>query len=152
MNPISYNLKRHVELLKFEENANSQENYLLTEEFLELCKYSAIVEAHILWLKRFEVISVMQQFLNKEITAFEFHDRVFGLRRTHQIDSKNLISKLASEEIKDFVPNPDSKKIDGFLSALYFECEGFEVDGEEELFYNTIENGFLRLKEVLNEK
>jgi hypothetical protein len=72
------------------------------------------------------VASLIQTFLNKEINAEEFHDNVFGLRRNHIDKCNKFLSKLVSEEIKEFFPTKESYKLKGFLSSLYFECEHFD--------------------------
>ena len=107
---MNYNLKRHVELLKWKEKVLSQNKYFFKQnqaEALELSKYSAAVSQHIFWENRFEVASVIQTFLNKEMDGQEFHDSVFGLRRKHRVKYDTFLSKLVSEELKDFYPTKD---------------------------------------------
>jgi hypothetical protein len=58
--------------------------------------------------ERFEVASLIQAFLKKEMDGEEFHDSVFGLRRKHIAKYEKFLSKLVSEEIKDFFPNNES--------------------------------------------
>ena len=155
MNVISYNLKRHIELLNHQKNVISQDKSFFKEnqaEFLELSRYNAAVDQHIFWENRFEVASLIQTFLNQEINAEEFHDSVFGLRRNHIDKCDKFLSKLVSGEIKEFFPNKESYKLKGFLSSLYFECEHFEVNSDEETFYNSIRNGFLKFQKILNEE
>jgi hypothetical protein len=70
MNIITYNIKRHVELLKYEKKVRSQNKSFFKEnqtEYLELSKYNVAVDNHIFWEDRFEVASLIQAFLNKEI-------------------------------------------------------------------------------------
>eukprot|EP00797_Seminavis_robusta_P027559 Sro51_chlor_g029820.1 ORF-100 (101) ;mRNA; f:46252-46554 len=88
----------------------------------------------------------MEDFLSKKINAHEFHDSVFGLRRKHSEKCKRFLSKLVSEEIKDFCPNKNAHKLKGFLSALYFECEHFETNFDEAELYTSIENGFFKFQ------
>ena len=155
MADINYNLKRHIELLKRKEKVISQNKSFFKEnrtESLELSEYSAAVSQHIFWEDRFEVASVIQAFLNKEMDGQEFHDSVFGLRRNHIDKCDKFLSKLVSEEIKEFFPNKESYKFKGFLSFLYFECEHFEMNWDEERFYNSIRNGFLKFQKILNEE
>jgi hypothetical protein len=152
MNDINYNLKRHVELLKRKEKIISQNESFFKEnrtESLELSKYSAAVSQHIFWEDRFEVASVIQAFLNKEMDGQEFHDSVFGLRRKHLAKCDKFLSRLVSEEIKDFYPTKESYKLRGFLSALYFECEHFETNFDEDELYTSIRTGFLKFQKIL---
>lgn len=117
---------------------------------MQLSQYNAAVDQHIFWEDRFEVASLIQTFLNKEINAEEFHDNVFGLRRNHIDKWNKFLSKLVSEEIKEFFPTKESYKLEGVLSSLYFECEHFEINWDKETFYNSIQNGFLKFQKALN--
>lgn len=94
----------------------------------------------------------MQTFLNKEITAEEFHGSVFGFRRNYLDKRDKFLSKLVSGEIKEFSPNKESYKLKGLLSSLYSICDdaGYEEDAEE--FYDSIQNGFLKFQKILNEE
>jgi hypothetical protein len=155
MNVINYNFTRHIELLNHQKNVISKDKSFFKEnqvEFLELSRYNAAVDQHIFWENRFEVASLIQTFLNKKINAKEFHDSVFGLRRNHIDKCNKFLSKLVSEEIKEFFPNKESYKLKGFLSSLYFECEHFEMNWDEERFYNSIRNGFLKFQKILSEE
>ena len=117
------------------------------KEALELSEYSANVSQHIVWEDRFEIASVMEDFLSKKIDAHEFDDSVFGLRRKHSEKCKRFLSKLVSEEIKDFCPNKNAHKLKGFLSALYFETNFDEAE-----LYTSIENEFFKFQIILNEE
>ena len=151
----NYNLKRHIELLKQEKKILNEKKSFWKEnpeEALELINYGAKVSEHIEWEDRFEIASVIEDFLSKKINAHEFHDSVFGLRRKHSEKCKRFLSKLVSEEIKDFCPNKNAHKLKGFLSALYFECEHFETNFDEAELYTSIENGFFKFQIILNEE
>ena len=91
---INYNLKRHIELLKQEKKILNEKKSFLKEnpkEALELIKYGAKVSQHIVWEDRFEIASVMEDFLSKKINAHEFHDSVFGLCRQHLEKCKRFL-------------------------------------------------------------
>lgn len=97
----------------------------------------------------------MQEFLSRKINAEDFCNRVFELRRNHITECKEFLFKLASGEIKNFVPNKKSPKLKGFLSSLYFECEDYIEninDYNDDEFYTCIQNGFLKYQEALREK
>ena len=119
---------------------------------MELSQSNAAIDQHIFWEDHFEVASLIQTFLNKEINAREFHESVFGLRRNHIDKCEKFLSKLVSEEIKEFFPKKESYKLKGFLSSFYFECEHFEIHWDEETFSNSIRNGFLKFQKILNEE
>lgn len=152
---INYNLKRHIELLKQKKKILNEKKSFLKEnpkEALELIKYNVEVSQHIVWKDRFEIASVMENFLSKKINAHEFHDSVFGLHRKHLEKCKRFLSKLVSEEIKDFCPNKHAPKLKGLLSTLYFECENFETNFDEAELYTSIEGVFLKFQIILNEE
>jgi hypothetical protein len=117
MNVISYNIKRHIELLKYEKKVRSQNKFFFKEnqtECFKLSKYNVAVDQDIFWKNRFEVASLIQAFLNKEIDGEKFHDSVFGLRRNHIAKCEKFLPKLISEDIKEFFPNKKSYKSKGF--------------------------------------
>jgi hypothetical protein len=75
---INYNLKRHIELLKQEKKILNEKKSFLKEnpkEALELIKYGAKVSQHIVWEDRFEIASVMEDFLSKKINAHKLKGR-----------------------------------------------------------------------------
>lgn len=155
MTNLKYNLERHIELLKKEKNIRNEKKSFLKEnrkEAFELLDYNIHVEEHIEWEERFEIASVIENFLDKQINAHEFHDCVFGLRRKHIQKCERFLLKLVSEEIKNFYPNKNALKVKGFLSALYFECEHFETNFNEEELYNSIKSGFFKFQKILNEE
>ena len=155
MNDINYNLERHIELVKLKEKFRNQNKSFLQEkkaEFSELLKYEIVINNHIFWKDRFEVASIMQAYLNKEMDSHEFHNIVFRLRSEHLAKCKKFICKLVFGEIKNFFPDKNSYKLKGFLSALYFECEHFETNFDEDEFYNSIKEGFLNFQKAINEE
>ena len=115
------------------------------KETRELIKYGAKVSQHLVCEDRFEIASIMEDFLSKKINVHEFHDSVFGLRCKHSEKCKRFLSKLVLEEIKNFCPNKNAHKLKGFLSALYFECEHFEMNFDEAELYTSIENGLFKI-------
>lgn len=45
-----------------------------------------------------------------------------------------------------------SGQLTAIFYSLYFECEHFEVNSDEETFYHSIRNGFLKFQKILNEE
>jgi hypothetical protein len=69
--------------------------------------------------------------------------------------SSCLINGRRSEgsgTVKDFQPDVRLKKLSGFLTGLYCECEHFAEDYENDEFYTSIKNGFLNFQKALNEE
>jgi hypothetical protein len=94
----------------------------------------------------------MQDFLNRKIDGQEFFDRVFGLRRNLMIERDQFLVQLGAGEVKDFQPDPRSKKLSGFLDGLFCYYDDFMEDYENDQFSNAMQNGFLNFQKALNEE
>ena len=152
-----YNQQRHIQLLKRSQDFKDQGKSFYKEspeESLELSSYNAAVEENIFWQQPYKVAELMQDFLNKKIDGQKFCGRVFGLRRNLMIASDKFLIQLSAGEVKDFQPDPRSKKLSGFLTYLYSEYEYFAdaEDSEKKEFYDSIKNGFLNFQKALNEE
>lgn len=156
---MTYNQKRHIELLKRSQDLKNQRKNLFIEnpeEDFELSEYNITVEEHVFWQDRDQVALLMENFLNKKIDGELFCDQIYGLRckliNTCEKFKLELIS--SSEKIKDFQPDGRSKKLSGFLTDLYCECEYFAEaeDYQNEEFYDSIKDCFLKLQKALNEE
>ena len=150
-----YNQQRHIQLLKRSQDFKDQGKFFYKEspeESLELSSYNAAVEENIFWQQRYKVAELMQDFLNRKIDGQKFCDRVFGLRRNLMIASDKFLIQLGAGEVKDFQPDPRSKKLSGFLSGLFCYCDDFMEDYENDQFSDAMQNGFLNFQKALNEE
>ena len=149
---MKYNQKRHIELLKRSQDLKNKKKNLFIEnqeEDFELSEYNIAVEEHFFWQDREQVTFLMKNFLNKKIDGKSFCDQVYGLRRKliNTCEKFNLELISSSEKTKNFQPDGRSKKLSGFLTGLYCECEHFAEaeDYQNEKIYDSIKNGFLKL-------
>lgn len=152
---MTYNQQRHVQLLKRSQDFKNQGKSFYKEspeESLELSSYNAAVEENILWQQRYKVAELMQDFLDRKIDGQKFCGRVFGLRRNSMIASDKFLIQLGAGEVKDFQPDPRSKKLSGFLTGLFCYCDDFMEDYENDEFSNAMQNGFLNFQKALNEE
>jgi hypothetical protein len=94
----------------------------------------------------------MQDFLNRKIDGQEFCDRVFGLGRNLMIARDKFLVQLGAGEVKDFQPDPRSKKFSGFLDSLFCYCDDFMEYYENHQFSNVMQNGFLNFQKALKEE
>ena len=98
----------------------------------------------------------MKNFLNKKIDGKSFCDQVYGFRRKliNTCEKFNLELISSSEKIKDFQPDGRLKKLSGFLTSIYCECEYFgeAEDYQNEEFYNSIKKGVLNFQKALNKE
>nr|YP_010448046.1 hypothetical protein NRL27_pgp011 [Nitzschia dubiiformis]UTQ75527.1 hypothetical protein [Nitzschia dubiiformis] len=151
--------KKNIELLKRSQDLKNQKKNLFIknqEEDFELSEYNIAVEEHIFWQDRDQVALLMEDFLNKKIDSELFSDQVYGLHRKliNTCEKFKLELTSSSEKIKDFQPDGRSKKLSGFLTDLYCECEYFTEaeDYQNKKFYDSIKNGFLNFQKYLNEE
>ncbi len=152
---MTYNQQRHIQLLKRSQDFKNQGKSFYKEspeESLELSSYNVAVEEKIFWEQRYKVDELMQDFLNRKIDGQEFCDRVFGLRRNLMIARDQFLVQLGAGEVKDFQPDPRSKKLSGFLDGLFCYCDDFMEDYENDQFSNAMQNGFLNFQKALNEE
>lgn len=113
------------------------------EEDFQLDESNIIVEEDFFWPDWDQVALLMKNFLNKKIDGELFCDQVYELRRKliNTCEKFNLELISSSEKIKDFQSDEKSKKLSGFLTGLYCECEDFTEAYQNEEFYDSIENG-----------
>jgi hypothetical protein len=150
-----YNQQRHIQLLNRSEDLKNQGKSFYQEspeESLELSSYNVAVEEKIFWEERYKGEELMQDFLNRKIDGQEFFDRVFGLRRNLMIERDQFLVQLGAGEVKDFQPDPRSKKLSGFLDGLFCYYDDFMEDYENDQFSNAMQNGFLNFQKALNEE
>jgi hypothetical protein len=149
---MSYDEQKHIELLKRHEYFKNQGKLFYhenKEEFFEMYDYDIQVEEKIFWEQRYKLHEFMQEFLNKKIDGQEFCARVSKLRSNLIIATKQFLVQLRTGEVKDFQPNPKSKKLTYFLTFLFCYCDDFMEDYENEEFCEAIQNGFLNLLSLL---
>lgn len=148
---MKYNQERHIELLKRSEDFKNQGKNLVfenREEDFELSQYNIAVEEHFFWQDRDQVALLMEDFLNQKIDGQSFCDHVGGLRRKLRNRCEKFFLELisSSEKIQDFHPDERGKKLSGFLTYLFCECEDFDEDYEK--LYDSIKNGFLNFQKA----
>jgi hypothetical protein len=138
-----YNFERHISLLQISEDLKNQGKSLYKENLdqaLELSSYNSQLSLHILWENYMEPFLLMRNFLNKKIDGQEFCNEVMTLRSKHISDTDKFLSKLVSGEVKEFCPDKNSYKLNGFLTSLFCACENFDENYETEKFKTCIES------------
>nr|UQS76325.1 hypothetical protein [Haslea ostrearia] len=152
---MTYNQQRHIQLLKRSQDFKDQGKSFYNEspeESLELSSYNVAVEQEIFWQQRYKVDELMQDFVNRKIDGEDFCGGVFGLHRNLIIARDQFLVQLGAGEVKDFQPDPRSKKLSGFLTSVYCYCDDFMEDYENDQFSNAMQNGFLNFRKALNEE
>ena len=62
----------------------------------------------------------------------EFYSKVFGLQRNLIIAYDSFLVQLGTGEVKDFQPDPRSKKLSSFLTGLSCSYDNFMKDSEND--------------------
>ena len=148
---MTYNQKRYIELLKRSEDLKNLGKSLYQEskdEYLELTKYEGAIESYIYWKSRTLFILLMEKFVNRIITGKEFSDEFLGLRQKLIYECYGFLEELGSEKLKDFQINPRSYGFGSLISFLRVECDNFSEDYQNEEFYDSIKDCFLKLKKL----
>jgi len=149
-----YNRKRYIKLLQYEQDLKNQGKSLSDEnkdEDFELLKYKASISSYISWKNRTQFLLLMEKFVNKTISGEEFNDDFFELRQRMKNEYECFHKELCSDKFKDFQIDPRSTGFGSLISFLRAECDNFTEDYQNEEFYNSIKDCFLKLQEAVNE-
>ena len=152
---MTYNHKRYIELLKRSEDLKNlgrsfyQES---TDEYLELVTYEAAIASYLYWKSRTLFVLLMEKFVNKIISGEEFSDSFLVLRQRLIYECDGVLKELRSEKLKDFQIDPRSYQFGNLISFLRAECDNFDEDYQNEEFYDSIKDCFLKLQKALNEE
>jgi hypothetical protein len=152
---MSYNQKRHIELLKRLQDLKNQGKSFYQEskdEYLELSKYEGAIQSYIYWKSRTLFVLLMEKFVNRIISGEEFSDSFLELRQRLIYECDGFVKELGSEKLKDFQLDPRSNGFGSLISFLRAECDNFSEDYQKEEFYNSIKDCFLKLQKALNEE
>lgn len=125
---MEYNKIRYLELLEEAESLEKEGILLFTEDrdkYLELLKYEIRLGDQKSWENRKNYFSVINNFINERLTAKNFTDDFLYLWR-----------KDRDSSIVNLEPNLESKGFGKWLNKIFFKCEVFEPDAQENEEYN----------------
>ena len=151
---MTYNQKRYIELLKRSEDLKNLGKSFYQEskdEYLELSKYEGAIQSYLYWKSRTLFVILMEKFVNRIISGKEFSDSFLELRQKLIYECDGFLKKLGSEKLKDFQLDPRSYGFGSLISFLRAECDNFSEDYQNEEFYDSIKDCFLKLQKALNE-
>ena len=152
---MTWNQKRYIELLKRSEHLKNLKKSFYQEskdEYLELANYEGAIASYIYWKSRILFLRIMEKFVNKIISGEEFEDSFFELRQRLIYECEDFLKELKSEKLKDFELDPRSYGFGSLISFIKAECDNFNEDYQNEEFYDSIKDCFLRLQIALNEE
>ena len=148
---MTYNQKRYIELLKRSEDLKNLGKSFYQEskdEYLELSEYEVAIASYLYWNSRILFVLLMEKFVNKIISGEEFSNSFFGLRQRLIYEYDDFLEELGSEKLKDFQLDPRSYGFGSLISFLRAECDHFIEDYQNEEFYDSIKDCFLKLKKL----
>ena len=151
----NYNRNRHLKLLKRSQTLEKQGKSLYqksTNEYLELSRYEGAIQSYIYWESRRQFALLMKKFVTGIIDGEEFSDSFCELRQKLTDKCDEFIVELDSDKLKDFNPDLRSTGFGSFISFLRAECDNFSEDYQNDEFYNSIKDCFLKLRKVLDEE
>ena len=152
---MTYNQKRYIELLKRSKDLKNLGKSFYQEskdEYLELSKYEGAIQSYVFWKSRTLFVLLMKKFVNRIISGEEFSDSFLELRQRLIYECDGFLKELGSEKLKDFQIDPRSYKFGSLISFLRAECDNFSEDYQNEEFYDSIKDCFLKLQKALNEE
>jgi len=152
---MTYNQKRYIELLKRSEDLKNLGKSFYQEskdEYLELSEYEGAIQSYLYWKSRTLFVLLMEKFVNKIISGEEFNNSFLELRQRLIYECDGFLKELGSEKLKDFQLDPRSYGFGSLISFLRAECDNFSEDYQNEEFYDSIKDCFLKLQKALNEE
>jgi len=152
---MTYNQKRYIELLKRSEDLKNLGKSFYQEskdEYLELSKYDGAIQSYLYWKSRTLFVRLMEKFVNRVISGKEFSDSFLQLRQKLIYECDGFLKEVGSEKLKDFQLDPRSYGFGSLISFLRAECDNFSEDYQNEEFYDSIKDYFLKLQKALNEE
>lgn len=144
---IRYNYQKYVELIKYKnslikQNKNFQdENYL---KYLELLEYSVQISDYLHWSRKDDYFQLIADFLNLKITGKTFDSKFCtmfeAIEKTYQLLTENY------EMLKYIKPSSISFEFATWVLEIYYCCEEFAFDKNEEKFRNEVIDIFPRIQ------
>ena len=152
---MTYNQKQHIELLRRSEDLKNLGKSFYQEskdEYLELSKYEGAIQSYLYWKSRTLFVLLMKKFVNRIISGEEFSDSFLELRQRLIYECDVFLKELGSEKLKDFQLDRRSYGFVSLISFLRAECDNFSEDYQNEEFYDSIKDCFLKLQKALNKE
>ena len=144
---MTYNQKRYIKLLKRSEDLKNLGKSFYQEskdEYLELSKYEGAIQSYLYWKSRTLFVLLMEKFVNKIINGEEFSNSFLELRQRLIYECDGFLKELGSEKLKNFQLDPRSYGFVSLISFLRAECDNFSEDYQNEEFYDSIKDCFLK--------
>lgn len=153
----TYNLNRHLQLLKYSKILLSQGKSLLKEapaEYKELLTYAAEIE--IFWTGQTFLTFIMEKFIDKNVNRETFTDLFLTFLNTleyvYQFHKPRVLeSKGLKENFQPRYPSSASA-LPLWIGNVRSKCDLSTDDYKDENFYNSMKDYLLELQQILNKE
>jgi hypothetical protein len=151
---MTYNQKRHIQLLKRSQDLKNQGKNLFLEnreEDFELSKYNIAVEEQVFWTHRENFVLIMKNFLDN-ILDFDEFETAFSLLY-EEVKKEVNIFKIDLKQIEKFQPSTRSYRFASVITSIYRQFEELEDEYcTEQEFKDLLKKVYLKLQNFLNEE
>ena len=151
---MTYNKKRHIELVKYAQDLKDQEKNIFIENqeaFDELLNYNIAVEEKVFWSHREEIFLLMKNFIDNNINFDEFEIAFTLLYQKIRKEVNLFVIDL--KKIEKFQPSTIPDRFAGFINSIFRQFE--EVDDEyctEQEVQDYVTKVYLKFQKFLTEE
>ena len=128
-----YNKFRYLELLKFSDDLKANGKFMYDENreaYSQFLKLQILIDDHFLWEKRYEILSLINDFVEEKIDAKKFSNKLFSINRQNEAFSTAFQTNL--EMLSNFEPALESEGFCNLVENLISDCEVLEIEAEKD--------------------
>ena len=139
----TFNKVQYIKLLKKDQSLKSKNSSLYkknTTEYLELLSYRKIVYDQIIYNRRHDYISLIEEYVTNEIYSFLFRLQFFQLQREDNKIQNDLEKNFG--RLSNILINLKLGKFYLLITHIFDACEALKFDSEPEEAYGITELQF----------
>ena len=141
--PQTLNKVRYIELLKKNQSLQNKNTSLYKEnrvEYRELISYGGIVYNQIIYNRRHDYISLIEEFVTNEIDSFVLRLQFFQTQREDRKIKKDLEKNF--QQLSNLLIDSKSSEFSLLIKDIFEACEALKSDSEPEEAYGITELQF----------
>ena len=141
--PQTLNKVRYIELLKKNQNLQNKNTSLYKEnrvEYRELISYGGIVYNQIIYNRRDDYISLIEEYVTNEIDSFVLRLQFFQTQREDRKIKKDLEKNF--QQLSNLLIDSKSSEFSLLINDIFEACEALKSDSEPEKAYGINELQF----------
>ena len=141
--PQTLNKVRYIELLKKNQSLQNKNTSLYKEnrvEYRELISYGGIVYNQIIYNRRHDYISLIEEFVTNEIDSFVLRLQFFQTQREDRKIKKDLEKNF--QQLSNLLIDSKSSEFSLLIKDIFEACEALKSDSEPEEAYGINELQF----------